>query len=474
MRDMAGGYGVAFPSERADYGYDDWVRPEINMGLLYCAAVAERKGRDVHFIDAQIEQLNLDNLVARVSEVNPDIVVSVINLPSIYGDLKALEVLKEHFPNTHITGIGTVCRALTDLVLKSNAVDTAILGAPELVLPKLLKAIEVGNSVEKVSGIAFKMDGDIVKTSVVSPFVEDLDLLPYPAYHKVLMDRYWHHVFGKHTRCTYILSSKGCPFGCYYCPYPYGFGDRIVFREPVKVVDEIQHLQERYGIEAIVFRDQVFNARPSRTIEICNEIIRRKLQLKWFCETRLDNMTQDVLEKMKAAGCIRVHYGVESGDPRIFSSHAKAHVNQPLKQILERVVMTEKMGIYAHVFILLGLYGENWSTIGNTMNMARELRSTSIGVSIATPYPGTRFYDEAKERGMILTEDWSKFTGFGAVIRTEELSAQDLVKAKNMLHEVHRKAVRYKRFKQKIGLNLGRVRNGTIWNHAWRKLADWR
>jgi len=471
MRDIVGGYGAAFPSKRQEYGHDDWVRPEINMVLFYSAAVVEQKNKDVHLIDGQVEQLNLDKLVSRVSEVNPDIVISIISLPSVYGDLKVLETLKQNFPHIKTIGIGTVCKSLPELILESGVVDIAVQGAPEYVLPELIDVIKQNQTKEQVPGIAFKENGRVVKTSTIPSVVEDLDALPYPAYHLASMDKYWHHEFGKHTRYITILSSKGCPHCCYYCPYPYGFGDKFVLRDPIKVVDEIQYLHDKYGVEALVFRDQVFTANTKRTIELCDELIRRRLRMKWLCETRLDTVNEELLKKMKRAGCMRINYGIESGDPNLFSSGAKAHAKQSLGEFLAKVQLTEKVGIFAHVFILLGLYGENWNTIHNTMEMVKRLKSTSIGVTIATPYPGTSFYNEAKEKGMILTDDWSKYTSYDPVIRTEELSAEDLLRARDMMHEIHRRAVRYKRMGQIIMLNLRKIQDGTIWKQIWRKFT---
>ncbi len=470
MRDIMGGFGAAFTSKRQEYGHDDWVRPELNMVLFYSAAVIEKNNRDIYLIDAQVEQLNLDRLISRILEIKPEIIISIINLPSIYGDLKLLESLKKYV--SLIIAVGTTVRALPKIILESGAIDIALQGAPEYILPILLDAIEQGETIEEVPGIAFKQHGKIVETSKTPIIVKDLDDLPYPAYHLAKMDKYWHHEFGKNTRYMTILSSKGCPFKCYYCPYPYGFGEKLVLRNPIKVVDEIQHLHDKYGVKAIVFRDQVFTANSIHSASICDEIVRRKLQLKWLCETRLDNINENLLKKMKLAGCTRINYGIESGDPKIFSNYAKAHAKLPLNEFLEKVQLTEELGIHAHVFIILGLYGENWNTINKTIDMVKKLKSTSIGVTIATPYPGTKFYDEAKEKSMILTNDWSKFTSYEPVIRTEELSADDLIKARDMMHNIHRKAVRYKRLKQRIRLNLGRIYDGTIYKHIWEKFVN--
>ncbi|MBM4149388.1 MAG: radical SAM protein [Lentisphaerae bacterium] len=525
MRDIIGGYGAAFPSKRADYGHDDWVRPEPNMVLFYTAAVCEQGGREVHFLDAQAEFLNLDQTAGRVAAVRPDVVVSIVSLPSVKGDLAVLARLKAQSPGLTVVAIGITCKALPELVLKDGVVDYAVQGAPEYVVPDLVRALEEGSRAERVPGLALRRvpqehadacapsgdssaslrsarndmgrrvipsevegspaggttspclqtgamrrHGDVFRTSAMPPVVTDLDALPYPAYHLARMDLYWHHLFGRETRYIVMLASKGCPYGCYYCPYPFGFGDTFVFRDPVKVADEIQHVCEKYGVRAIVFRDQVFTASPSRVHRLCDEIIRRGLRLRWLCETRFENITPDLLRKMKAAGCIRINYGIESGDPEIFSAVGKALAREPLEQVLERIALTERCGIYAHVFILLGLYGENRASIRKTMDMVRRVKSTTIGVTIATPYPGTAFFDEAKAKGMLLTEDWSRFTSYDPVIRTEELSAEDLLKARDEMHRIHRRAVRWKRMRQLIALNLRRLRDGTLWRHVAYRL----
>ncbi|MBM4149872.1 MAG: hypothetical protein FJ224_12650, partial [Lentisphaerae bacterium] len=228
MRDIIGGYGAAFPSKRTEYGHDDWVRPEPNMVLFYTAAVCEKGGHEVHFLDAQAEFLNLDQTAARAAAIRPDIAVSVVSLPSVAGDLVVLRRLKEAVPGLTVIAIGITCKALPELVLEGGVVDYAVQGAPEYVVPDLLRALEEGSPAERVPGLALRRvppgamrrHGDVFRTSAVPPVVTDLDALPYPAYHLARMDLYWHHLFGRETRYIVMLSSKGCPYGCYYCPYP--------------------------------------------------------------------------------------------------------------------------------------------------------------------------------------------------------------------------------------------------------------
>src|SRR5581483_6382402 len=149
--------------------------------------------------------------------------------------------------------------------------------------------------------------------------------------------------------------------------YPMGFGDKIISRDPVKLVDEIEELQKKRGVRAILFRDQVFTMVRENTMRLCDEILRRNLKITWVVETRLDKVDEELLRKMKAAGCVRMHFGVESGDPALFDKVGKDGAKGMLEEFFKNFELVEKVGMAAHMFILVGLLGETWESVQNTI-----------------------------------------------------------------------------------------------------------
>lgn len=463
-RDYAGGMGVADPSTRSSFGHDRGYITLPYMSLLYTTALLEKDGHDVSFIDAQADGLSIEELATEVAGASPGIVVSVVNLPSIHGDLRVLKALKERIPGVKTIAVGTVCTPLFDVVAEAGAADAVVRGDPEVVVSTLVNALagdSAGEGAELRSGVL---------TNRCGAHVTNLDALPELPYHLVPLEKYWYHGFGKHVRFAAVFASRGCSYKCYYCPYPVGFGDCIVHRDPARVVDEIEKLQRRHGIGGVLFRDQVFSMEGEKTHRLCDEMIRRNLDLKWVVETRLDRVNEGLLRKMKRAGCVRIHYGLESGDPKLFSRVGKDGAEDRMEELIRNFTLTESIGIHPHMFVLIGLLGETWETVGRTLEAIRRIRPLTLQVAIVTPYPGTPLFAEAKEKGLLLTEDWSQYTGFKPVARTEALTADDLLAARAQILAAHRRAIRGKKLAHLARLTVRYLADGSLGHRVARKI----
>ncbi len=464
-RDYAGGMGVADPSTRADFGHDKGYITLPYMSLLYVTALLEREKHDVSFLDAQADGLNIEQLIERLRNDSPECLVCVVNLPSVYGDIKVMREIKERVTGVKIIAIGTVCSPLADEIAEAGVADVIVRGDPEAAICDIVSALsrnEIPAGFDTDNGVLINKE---------PAHVTNLDELPEMPYHLVPLDEYWYHGFGRKIKFAAVFASRGCSFKCYYCPYPMGFGGCIVHRDPVKVVDEIENLQKKYGVGGILFRDQVFSMNRTKTHELCDEIIRRGVKLKWVVETRLDRVDEELLRKMKAAGCVRIHYGLESGDPELFASVGKDGVEKRMDELLKNFSLTEKIGIHPHMFMLIGLLGESWDTVNSSIKTIQQMKPVTLQVAVVTPYPGTGLYDEIKKKGLLLSEDWSQYTGFKAVARTEELSADDLLKAREMVITAHKKAVRWKKLRQQSKLFVKYLFDGSLFVRLWAHLC---
>jgi radical SAM superfamily enzyme YgiQ (UPF0313 family) len=430
MPDYAGGYGIAFSTTRSTYGHDGGSAPYVSA--LYAAAILDQTGSDVEIIDSHAEQLSDCEALERVLRFDPKIIISVVSLPSMTGDLAFLGMLRRHLPDAEVIAIGTTCKLLYPDVLESGAIHAAVRGDVEVVIPPLVGVLSDGRDLSSVPGIAYKdADGSTHVTDDSEPLrsLNDLPMLPY---HKLPMHQYREPSWGPGVRYMSILDGRGCPYPCRgYCPYPFGFGRRTLLRNPSLVVDEIQHLAENFGTEAFIFRNQVFTMYRNHAERICQEILNRKLNIRWLCETRLDSVDAEILALMRSAGCERIHYGLESGDPEMFSDVGKPGCD--LAKLGRLVSETKKAGITAKLNVVIGLPGESWQTVQNTIRTIRELRPDAVMAAIITPYPGTAIFEDAKLRGLLLTNDWSQFTGFTPVMCTERLTPDDLLKARKMV-----------------------------------------
>jgi anaerobic magnesium-protoporphyrin IX monomethyl ester cyclase len=425
-RDFAGGFGIAGGSSRPRYGHDNGWPVIPNVPLATTAAVLREQGYPVAYCDAQAEDLATEQVHDRVKEFQPDWIFSQLNLPSLVGDLAFVRDLKRTFPTLRVGAFGPACRACTAEVLNGGG-DAAILGDPEIIVPNLLNAKD--NS--PVAGIA-QWGPAGMTTSTEAPRLGDLDSLPRPAYDLLPMERYRHAYFGWQHRFMAFQTSKGCAFGCSYCPYPYGFGDRAIYAAPEHVVEELAYLAKEHQVRAILFRDQNFTLPRRHAEAICQGMIEKRLPLSWVCETRFDCVDAKLLALMQQAGCIRIHFGLESADPALLPL---AKPGLKLEQAEMALEVCRRLHIHAHVFMLVGLPNESWDSVHTTLRALRRLAPDSVQVAIVTPYPGTAYYEQAKAQGLLQTEDWRMYDGFHPVMRTANLTAAELVQAQNHLRE---------------------------------------
>ena len=431
-REYAGGYGTAPRSARARYGHDRVpVIPYVS--LLYLAALLERAGHEVGFLDGQAEDLAADAFCQRVVTFAPDALVSVVSLPSLQGDLSLLAQVREALPTCRTIAVGTTCRGLPEELLSDGAVDVAVVGDPEAVVPDLIDGIRDGGPTWAPAGAALARGGEIAFGPSAPPLVS-LDSLPLPAYHLAPMSRYWHHHFGGEVRCAHVMASRGCPHRCrYYCPYPFGFGRRTLFRPVEAIVEELALLQRRYEVGAVLFADQSFTSSASRAASLCEEILRAGLRLRWLCQARLDEATPDLLSLMRAAGCERVHYGLETGDQTLLETIGKPGVD--LDMAARAIAQTKAAGLTVHTHVVVGLPGETGRTVRQTLRALRQARPDSAQFVVLTPYPGTQFREDVLAAGRLRYPcDWSRYTGIDAVVDGEHMSAEGLARARDWLN----------------------------------------
>lgn len=425
-RDYAGGFGIAHPSERDDYGHGKFAIPYVS--LMYSAGLLRRQGCDIIYVDAQAERLSAETTITKVRRLRPDIIVTVVSLPSIYADGDFLRRLRIQCPHSKLICIGTVCLILPDVLAKMNVADVIIVGEPESVLPNLVRRLQESSSIEKVRGIGIVQDGRLSRTESSTERV-NLRSLPWPPHDIMPIALYRDPHFGVRVRFFPVWGSRGCPMPCsFYCPYPIGVGRTIRLRSCDDFVNEIAHLNRIHGVKAFIFRDQIFSSRLDRAEEICELLIEKKLRIQWVCETRLDRVSERLLRKMRKAGCRRINFGLETGDPILL--HKIGKPGMKISTVKRAVRLTKEAGIRPVTHLIIGLPGESPDTVRRTFKTLRYLGIADVSANIATPYPGTKLFQYARDHELLETEDWSQYTSFKAVMRTEWMNTLELQESK--------------------------------------------
>ena len=412
-RDMMGGLGFD--------GGDAVVLPPLD--LAYIAATLLSKGYEAKIVDSNIENYGAEDIFHITREYAPDVIMAPVSLPTLYKDCSFLESLRRAFSAKIIAKTGISYPPILKEILEKTSADFCIYGECDTNIDQILSGKEK-------SGTAWLGDDGLEIED--NQLIDNLDSLPLPARSLLPNEKYHYVLLGDKT--TTMQTSRGCPFACnYYCPYPLVQGRKWRARSPEHVCEEIEDIKVNYNINKILFRDAVFTLDKERTKQICDLIIKNRFGFEWWCETRINCLDKQLIRKMKQAGCQGMNVGLETGDPEILESQAKPGVT--LSQLKDITSFSKNVGMKLHFLLMVGLPGETKASLYQTYKLVQKLTPQSIGITFVTPYPGTPLYFEAKKKGWLITEDWSKFGGHHPVMHTDNLSTEDLLEAQRMIYQ---------------------------------------
>jgi len=409
---MAGGLGFD--------GGSSVVLPPLE--LAYMAATLVDRGVETTIIDADVEGLSAAEIHATIEAAGFDAILATVSLPNLLGDCAFLAGARERTSARILAKTGVSHPPVLKEILERSEADLCIWGECDTIIDEVITR-------DSTLGTAYLRDGElIVERNMV---VENLDQLPIPARHLLPNDEYRYHLLG--GTVTSMQTTRGCPYSCgYFCPYPLVQGKKWRARSPEHVVREIEDVVVRHGIDRILFRDATFTLDQQRTSRICELILERGLNVRWWCETRVDCLTPELLTTMQAAGCEGINVGVETGDEEIMSTLAKKGLTLHRLGLIREAA--REIGLRLHFLLMIGLPNETRKSIYETQRLLASLKPDSIGVCVITPYPGTPLHAEAVEKGWIETDDWARFGGHTPIMHTDHLSTAELDKAQRMLH----------------------------------------
>lgn len=329
---------------------------------------------------------------------------------------------REIFPKAVIIAGGPHATVLPGDVLRQAAFDFAVIGEGERTLLELTS----GQQKEQIHGIAFRDEssGEIIITPPRER-ARNLDVFPMPAYHLLRMDSY-RPVLGsyKSLPAANMVSSRGCPGRCTFCCRT--FGNLLSFHSAGRVVDEIEMLVRNFGIRQINFYDDAFTLKKERLLDICDQLIARKLRIDWTCFARIDQIDAEMLGRMKKAGCYQIMYGIENFNTDVLKGLQKSIKNTDAATVIR---MTRKAGIRCRISLLVGSPGDTPESVRENIRRACQLNPDILIVNITTPFPGTDLFDRALKEDRLLTTDWSRYDGQQAVMRIDGLSPAEVASA---------------------------------------------
>lgn len=410
------------PQTASKYKFMGVIAPPL--GIAYMAGVLQENNIDVEILDASAEDMDFKDVEKELLKRKPDLVALTALTPTIGRALETAQVVKETLPDSIVVMGGYHPTFNFIETLEDENVDIVIRGKGEYIMLNLVQALENQSSLHDVKGIVFedKNSKEIV-VNPEAPLIQDLDELPFPALNLLPMKKY--RLLDMDTHMTTMITTRGCPMQCSFCSSAAMHGKKIRERSVENIVDEIEYLNTNYDIDTIAFMDDTFTLKKRKVMAICDEILKRNIEIMWGCTSRVDTLDEKLLKKMKEAGCITIFIGVESADQQQLDNMCK---NTTIAKIENAFKIAHKLKIRTIASVALGMPGDTKEIMNKTVKFVHKLKPNYAIYSLATPYPGTRFYKEAFEKNLIKIKDWSKYTLITPILETIDCSLNDMRK----------------------------------------------
>ncbi len=386
--------------------------------LALAAGVVRKGGHKIDFLDAPADQYDLEKTKERVKKFGPDLIVATTVTASVCHDVRVMDDLAELTgAMTMLVGTHATARPVETLQM-SKHLDFIAAGEYDFTTLDVANHFDQGGTREtlsKVPGLAYRHDGQFFRNPD-RPMWQKMDEIPWASliYKDFLKIENYSYGAQLHPEIT-IVGGRGCPYQCTYCVFPQTITGQTYRARSVKdVVDEMEFIVKTWPHnKEIMFEDDTMTLDKKRMREISEEILRRGFQVTWSGNARADFDDVELLKLMKRSGCRLFCVGFESADETLLKNMKKGGALVKTEQRF--VDACHKAGILIHGCFLLGGPGENKQTMQMTLELAKQINPDTAQFFPMMVYPGTRAYEEAKERGEIKTENyenWLKDSGY--------------------------------------------------------------
>ena len=362
------------------------------LDLAIAAAFLEKKGFLVQILDNNIQRLSPKEIGLMSLGFDKIFVTSTPydrwQCPSL--DVKFFFDTIRYIPSERLYLMGAHISERPEAILRESGARAAILREPEQTIVALA-LMDLSNDIpDTIPGIAYLKEGRLVR-STPRGYFNNLDQLPYPAFHLLPMDKYYYEFMGGNF--TIMESSRGCPYQCNFC-YLGMYGTKFRQKSLKHFMDEITYIVEKFNIKNVYFMDLEFGLNREFVLSFCQTLISQKIRINWSCQTRVTDVDEDVLKWMKKSGCSLIHFGIEAGTEHVLDAIGK---KMRLRDCITAVSLAQDIGIRTAVFMNFGFPTETANDMENSINFAIRLNPTYAAFHLIVPFPGTRM---AKEIGL--------------------------------------------------------------------------
>jgi radical SAM superfamily enzyme YgiQ (UPF0313 family) len=373
------------------------------LGLLSIAAYLQKHGPEgihVQVLDTVLLELTEHQVEEYIRNEAPDVVGVQTLTFTLLDSLAMARIAKKVNPDITTVLGGRHCDIYPVETLSQPGVDFVVSGDGEVVMTRLIEHLHDLDYLEGLSGLCFRRGDRVIHNKGI--LIENLDDLPFPA-RDLTPYRDYRFLLAKQAVYTTLITSRGCPFGCTYCD---DANRKFRFLSAQRVVDEIMDCKRRLGINHFFIFDSTFVVNRQRVLDICKLLVDNKAEISFDIRSRVDLMDDEMLLALRQAGCIRIQYGVESGDNRILANIGKQITVEQVRDMIHR---TRKYGFEILCDFMIGLPGETEDEVEKTIKLALELDINYAQFAITTPYPDTKLYDYGMKEGLF-GDFWREFS----------------------------------------------------------------
>lgn len=404
------------------------------LWLIYAAAVCEKDGFEVEFLDAPAFPMNDEQAYDYIKKHADGTKLFVINTstPSIVNDTEYGDRIKELYPDAMVMLVGTHPSALPEETLKnSKKIDAVARHEYDYIVRDTACALRDGNNPFDVQGLTYRTVDNEIKSNPDMPYITDIDEIPFLSefVKKHLNYKDYFFAAGRYPEIQ-MFTGRGCMARCTFCVYPQTMhGHNYRMRSAENVVAELEYIAENFpDVREIVFEDDTFTILKDRVIKICELMIEKGLnkRFKWLCNARV-NLDLETMKIMKKAGCHLIIPGIESGSEEILKNIRKGTT---LKQVHEYAENAKKAGLMVHACYMVGNKGETKETMQKTLELALKLNTDTAQFYPLLPFPGTEAYEWAKSNGYMhgAYSDYVKEDGtINSLLNLPNLSGEEMV-----------------------------------------------
>ncbi len=398
-----------------------------SFGLLSIAAYLQAKtGFHVEILDCTTFLDPWGELARRIATFKPDLIGVTCSATCLSPEaLQAIQIAKKIFPQSVVVaGGGHFSLVAEEVLAEVPGLDYIVIGEGEVTFFEIASRLAKGdNSVDDIPGLAYHRDGEIVFTGQRS-LIKDLDSLPIPAYHLLDMeaDAYYWHGMGK--RAFGISTSRGCGDRCAYCSESRFWEGVWRGRGGSKVVEEMRYLNRRYGKSLFVFNENSFNWSRPRVEAFLQELGHSGMKVNFWFQSRVRDIIRDadLMPEFKRLGLYEVMLGVESVNPQVLDHYQKRQ-SRAIAQ--EAIDILKRNGIMVMTNVMFGDWYDSEETLQEIFDFVKK-QGDFLVLTVTTPLPGTRYYTEAKQGGLIEERDYGKYDFMHPIVPTKYLSRDEV------------------------------------------------